>query len=145
MAEAMRKETWPFMVGFVGVGALYVNLLLIYCTSCWRLFASRCDQVLQAPHFCLWYQPSPHSLTRASCALPAHLSHLRFAVVLSAYSLMSHFAVDDAKKGSQYCQRVRLLGRDTTICFCIEIVVDVVSEFFYCFYFAPAIVIHAIF
>ena len=25
MAEAMRRETWPFMVGFVGVGALYVH------------------------------------------------------------------------------------------------------------------------
>ena len=27
MAEAMRKETWPFMVGFVATGAVYVPLL----------------------------------------------------------------------------------------------------------------------
>jgi hypothetical protein len=24
MAEAMRRETWPFMVGFVATGAVYV-------------------------------------------------------------------------------------------------------------------------
>jgi hypothetical protein len=64
MAEAMRRETWPFMVGFVGVGALYVHhfppffgrsVLTNVLISFYKLHTSVSGESHSSDLFVLWH------------------------------------------------------------------------------------------